>query len=92
MNSLGIDKEQLKKIMADYKYDDDIMNEDDERVAKIKYAISKLPEADKVIFILQTDIQSQRKVGNLLGVSHTAIGKECKRIKEKILEIIDDLS
>ena len=92
MNSLGIDKEQLKKIMADYKYDDDIMNEDDERVTKIKYAISKLPEADKVIFILQTDIQSQRKVGNLLGVSHTAIGKECKRIKEKILEIIDDIS
>jgi DNA-directed RNA polymerase specialized sigma subunit len=92
MNNINLDKEQLKLIMADYKYDDDIMNEDDERVRKIKYALSQLPDADRIIFCLQTDIQSQRKVGNLLGVSHTAIGKECKRIKERIIEIINDMS
>ena len=88
---IGIDKEQLKQIMADYKFDDDIMCEDDEKVRDIKYALQQLPEADRIIFILQTDIQSQRKVGNILGVSHTAIGKECKRIKAKILEILDDI-
>lgn len=90
---IQINKEELKKIMADYQFNDDIMCEDDEKVRNIKYALTKLPEADKIIFILQTDIQSQRKVGNILGVSHTAIGKECKRIREKILKIIqeDDL-
>lgn len=88
---LQINKEQLKLIMADYQFNPDIMCEDDDRVRDIKYALTKLPEADRIIFILQTDIQSQRKVGNLLGVSHTAIGKECKRIKEKILTIINDL-
>lgn len=88
---IGINKDQLKLIMADYKFDDDVMCEDDDRVRDIKYALTKLPEADRVIFILQTDIQSQRKVGDILGVSHTAIGKECKRIREKILKILDDI-
>lgn len=88
---IGINKDELKLIMSDYVFNDDIMCEDDDRVRDIKYALQQLPEADRIIFILQTDIQSQRKVGNILGVSHTAIGKECKRIRAKILEILNDI-
>ena len=88
---IDITKEQLKLIMADYDFNPDIMCEDDDKIRNIKYALTQLPEPDRIIFILQTDIQSQRKVGNILGVSHTAIGKECKRIRERIIEILNDL-
>lgn len=87
---IEIDRTNLKKIMEDYEFNPDIMCEDDDKVRNAKYALSKLPESDRIIFILQTDIQSQRKVGKLLGVSHTAIGKEYNRIKNNLINIMNN--
>ena len=59
---MDIKPETLKAIMADYEYNPDILSDEDERVTKIKYALTKLPLADKIIFCLQTDIQSVIRV------------------------------
>lgn len=87
---MKISSSELKTIMKDYEYDDDIMNEEDDRVHAIKWALQQLPEPDRIIFLLQCDIQSQRKTGEILGVSHSTVGKEINRIKERIIEILDD--
>jgi hypothetical protein len=75
-----------KMISADYKYDADIMCEDDERVISLKKIINeKLSVADRTIFLLYTDLQSYRKLGEMMGLSHMTIRREVIRIKEIIL-------
>ena len=85
-----ITSEELKAIMADYEYNPDILSEEDERTIKIKHALTKLPLADKIIFCLQTDIQSFRKVGNILGISYTSVFNEFKRIRNEIINIMNN--
>ena len=79
-----INPEELRAILADYKYDDDIMCDDDERVLAIKKAISKLNDPDRIIFCLYMDLGGSRKVGKVLGVSRTTVLKEINRIKMEI--------
>lgn len=87
---MDIKPETLKAIMADYDFNPDIMCEDDDKVREIKYALTKLPLADKIIFCLQTDIQSFRKVGKILGISYTSVFNEFKRIKKEIINIMNN--
>ena len=79
-----INPEELRAILADYKYDDDIMCDDDERVLAVKKAISKLNDPDRIIFCLYMDLGGSRKVGKVLGVSRTTVLKEINRIKMEI--------
>lgn len=83
-------REDIQILLEEYAYDDDIFSEEDSRVRAIKWALQQLPEPDRIIFLLQTDIQSQRKTGEILGVSHSTIGKVVNRIKADILEKIKD--
>ena len=85
-----ITSEELKAIMADYEYNSDILCDEDERTIKIKHALTKIPLADKIIFCLQTDIQSFRKVGNILGISYTSVFNEFKRIRNEIIDIMNN--
>lgn len=87
---MNVKPEELKAILADYEYNPDILCDEDERATKIKYALTKLPLADKIIFCLQTDIQSVRKVGEILGVSYTTIFNEFKRIRNEIINIMNN--
>ena len=89
-SEMKITSEELKAILADYEYNPDILSDEDERVTKIKYALTKLPLADKIIFCLQTDIQSFRKVGNILGISYTSVFNEFKRIRNEIINIMNN--
>ena len=87
---MKITSEELKAILADYEYNSDILCEEDERTIKIKHALTKIPLADKIIFCLQTDIQSFRKVGNILGISYTSVFNEFKRIRNEIINIMNN--
>lgn len=78
----------LQKLIEDYEPDYSIFNEDDILIHNIKKAIDKLPIADKIIFLLYVEYQSLRKVGKLLGVSHSVIYKEINRIKAIIHDSI----
>ena len=89
-SEMKITSEELKAILADYEYNSDILCDEDERTIKIKHALTKLPLADKIIFCLQTDIQSFRKVGNILGISYTSVFNEFNRIKNEIINIMNN--
>lgn len=76
-----------REIKDDYAWRPDIMNNDDERVARVKEIINKsLSIVDKTIILLYVDCQSYRKLGKRLGVSHMTVRRECQRIKKIILE------
>ena len=78
---------EFRKIRQDYTYNPDIMNEEDERLTKVKKIIdTKLSLADKTIILLYVDCQSYRKLGARLGVSHMTIRREVQRIKNIILK------
>ena len=78
---------EFRKIRQDYTYNPDIMNEEDERLTRVKKIIDqKLSLADKTIILLYIDCQSYRKLGARLGVSHMTLRREVMRIKKIILE------
>ena len=78
---------EFRKIRQDYTYNPDIMNEEDERLTRVKKIIDqKLSLADKTIILLYVDCQSYRKLGVRLGVSHMTIRREVQRIKNIILK------
>lgn len=78
---------EFRKIRQDYTYNPDIMNEEDERLTRLKKIIdNKLSLADKTIILLYVDCQSYRKLGARLGVSHMTIRREVQRIKNIILK------
>ena len=78
---------EFRNIRQDYTYNPDIMNEEDERLTRVKKIIDqKLSLADKTIILLYVDCQSYRKLGARLGVSHMTIRREVQRIKNIILK------
>lgn len=84
--------DRFKAIRMEYRYHRDIMSQEDERVAKLKEIIdTKLPTVDRTIILLYADCQSYRKLGKMLGISHTTVRTECLRIKAKILEEYEHL-
>jgi DNA-directed RNA polymerase specialized sigma24 family protein len=78
---------EYRDIKEDYKYNPDIMSQEDERVARIKEIINtRLSIVDKTLILLYTDCQSYRKLGQRLGLSHMTCRKEIIRIKKIILK------
>ena len=78
---------EFRKIKQEYTYNPDIMNEEDERLTRVKKIIDqKLSLADKTIILLYVDCQSYRKLGARLGVSHMTLRREVQRIKNIILK------
>lgn len=72
--------------MEDYVPDESIWNEDDDRVLNLKRAMYSLEDADRIIFMLYCEYGSLRKVGKRLGVSHSIIYKNIRRIKLLMLD------
>ena len=81
-----------KEIRQDYAFDPDIMNDEPERVARVKYIVNnRLNQVDRTLIILYADCQSYRKLGKRLGLSHTTVAQEINRIKAEIRRIYDEL-
>lgn len=78
--------ETYRLIKEEYAYNPDIMCKEDERVARLKKIIdTKLSVVDKTIILLYADLQSLRKLGQVMGVSHATIRTEVQRIKDIIM-------
>ena len=76
-----------RDIREDYVYNDDIFNPEPERVRRCKEIIAnELAPADRVIITLYAELGSLRKLGRLLGVSHTTAAGEVRRIRNIIFE------
>ena len=81
-----------KRIINEYNFKElDIFDEDDNRLIYAKQAIKQLSQSDYIIILLYAELGSLRKVGKELGISHTIIYKEIKRIREEIYNIIKKL-
>lgn len=81
-NTIGINATELRNIMSEYNPD---MLCDSEEVYNYKLALDKLDKSDKIIFTLYAELQSERRVAELLGVSRSPIHKIIQRIKGQIL-------
>lgn len=82
--------ESVEKMIEQYQPTTDIFDEaTDDEMNIYKEAVHKLPPADKIIFLLYAEHQSLRIVAKELGVSHTIIFKEIKKIRLKIKEYIN---
>ena len=80
------------EIRKDYAFDPDIMNDEPERVARVKYIVNnRLNQVARPLIILYADCQSYRKLGKRLGLSHTTVAQEINRIKAEIRSIYDEL-
>lgn len=78
----------IKEVIDEYKPDDNIMSNDDEEMRILKESVMNLPTANRIIFLLYSELASYRKVAKKLGVSHTIIYKQIKKIREDIREWI----
>lgn len=77
---------ELRDIIPDYAFKEDIMSEEDERLAAVKKIVNtKLSQADRAIILMYADCGSLRKVAARLNVSHMTLHKQIKRIKKIIL-------
>ena len=75
-----------KSIREDYRYDASPFSEEPERTARVKFIIdTKLSQVDRTLILLYADCQSLRKLGKRLGLSHTCVAKEIRRIRESII-------
>ena len=80
------------EIRQDYAFDPDIMNDEPERVARVKYIVNnRLNQVDRTLIILYADCQSYRKLGKRLGLSHTTVMLEIRRIKAEIRRMYEEL-
>lgn len=82
---MKIKPKELKAIMADYESrSGDPLDPDEKRVAAVKCAISKLPLAERTVFILHIDGYSFRTLATMLNVSRETLRKYYGETLEKI--------
>lgn len=75
----------MMKLMEEYEPNDDIFCEDSEDMRKLKHIIfDRLPEVDKRVILLYSELQSLRKVAKYLGVSPSTAYILINRIKTDI--------
>lgn len=77
--------EQYRRIRAEYLFDTDILNEDDELVRAVKYLLTtQLNTVEKTLLILYAECGCYRKMEEILHISHTSCAKLLKPIIERI--------
>lgn len=74
----------VNALAEEYAIDDDIFSSEDIKITRLKYIINQLPNADKIIILMYAECQSVRKLAKILGLSHSTIYKEIKRIQKII--------
>lgn len=75
-----------KTIREDYRYDGSLFSDEPDKTARVKWIIdNKLSQVDRTLILLYCDCLSLRKLGKRLGLSHTCVAKEIRRIRETIL-------
>ena len=80
---------ELKSILADYEsHLNDPLDTDDPKVAAVKAAIARLPEAERRIFVLHIDGYSFRELAKILKVSRETLrvyyGKTLQKIRKEL--------
>lgn len=83
----------IREILKDYEPNYTIFNEDEDYIHKIKHIIfNELSLTDRTIIVLYSELQSQRKVGKLLGVSSATVNSLIKNIRGTIINKLKEIS
>lgn len=82
MSDILKNRELLLKVLNDYLPKE----EDDDDMLKWKKALSSLPIAERIIFIIYSEFGSYRSLAKLFNVSHPLMIKEVKSIRAKLLK------
>lgn len=80
-----------RKIRGEYAGVLEPSESDDDRTLCIKGTVSRLPEVDRMLLYLYAECRSYRKLGDMLGVSHSTMRKEIERIRKEIGDADDIL-
>ena len=84
-------KLDIKEILEDYQPSDDIFNDEDELIDKLKHIIYlKLNEVDKRIILMYAELKSLRKLGMELGISVSSAWLKIKEIRDKIYKELEN--
>lgn len=84
-------KERVSRLKTEYQV---VMPEvwDEETTGKAALiALNELDMADRTLMMLYADLQSYRKLGKLLNISHVAIKMEIDRIREQMIDRMEVL-
>lgn len=81
-----------KALMKEYAINDDIFSTESDKVRLTKEALWQLNDTDRLLICLYSEIQSLRKLGELLGVSRTTAYLQIKTIKERIKQYVAEHS
>lgn len=82
----------VRRMEADYEYNDDIFSEDEPEVAVLKYILTRrLNIAERRILIAYAEIGSLRELSKGLEVSRGSTHKEIVRIRKKIMNEYEHL-
>lgn len=64
--------------------------EDDDAMLELKRTVlERIPPADRAIIVLYAELQSYRKLGQLMGLSHNTVRKEVLRIRKEIISLYE---
>ena len=86
-----MNKLDIKEILEDYQPSDDIFNDEDELINKLKHIIYlKLNEVDKRIILMYAELKSLRKLGIELGISVSSAWLKIKEIRDKIYKELEN--
>jgi len=77
----------VRDIREDYRPDGTVFDRDPERVSVLKEAVARLPEADRTLLLLYAELQSYRKMGAALHLSHMTCRRAVVRIRARVLEM-----
>lgn len=80
-----IKPQELRNIMSQFNPD---LLTDNEQLYNWKKAIQSLQKSDQIIFALYAELESERKVADLLGVSRSPIHKTIVNIRKQITDYL----
>ena len=78
-------------VRDDYRHDGGIFSEDSETVSRIKWVLDhRLSESERKVFVLHAEGETVRRIGAAFGKSGQWASTEVRRIREKILQEINN--
>lgn len=82
---IDITGEELRNLLEDYRYDpEDIFTEESYRTILVKKAMQSLDVSERIILLLYTELQSERKVATKLNISRSTARKAILQAKNKV--------
>lgn len=84
-------KERVLRLKDEFRVELPLIWDEDTTGKAALIALNELDTADRTLMMLYTDLQSYRKLGKMLNISHQAIKIEIERIREIMIDRMEVL-